>query len=446
MGFKILGRTRVQSGLKNKNMVKVSFSTSTTFEGDLNALVENERTALTVRFDLDEPAPAGGLKVYVDSEVEQIVNRLDLTGFEFRPVAENIDPSSIDTNSDSSGFFVTVDEGATTGSFTINVLDNLEPDRALPEILDGLVESEFSLVATDGVNSENTELAGDLGDYTLNPDAASSTVLFADDESQLPVSAPPLNPGYDEAVSGDISTDPNNPLELPLSEGITPLSATTSDGDQEYVTVTIPEGFQLDTLVLESFSESNVAFIGVQEGDTFTEPLNDSAVRGNLLGYALFGEPRQVGTDILDNIARGWAAIGFEGALPGGVYTFALQQIGISSDYTLAFNVSESPVEPTPEAANDFLTGENFLGGRDTDTITDFDVTSDMNGSLSSPREASGLAEGEMAFEELLIADSDAVPAISAIETGETLAIVQGVDADEFTPNLFAVAPDISLV
>ena len=62
MGFKILGRTRVQSGLKNKNMVKVSFSTSTTFEGDLNALVENKRTALTVRFDLDEPAPAGGLK------------------------------------------------------------------------------------------------------------------------------------------------------------------------------------------------------------------------------------------------------------------------------------------------------------------------------------------------------------------------------------------------
>ena len=146
---------------------------------------------------------------------------MDLTGFEC-PVAENIDPSSIDTNSDNSGFFVTVDEGATTGSFTINVFDNLEPDRALPEILDGLVESEFSLVATDGVNSENTELAGDLGDYTLNPDAASSTVLFADDESQLPVSAPPLNPGYDEAVSGDISTDPNNPLELPLSEGITP--------------------------------------------------------------------------------------------------------------------------------------------------------------------------------------------------------------------------------
>jgi hypothetical protein len=372
-------------------MIEVSFSTSTTFDGDFNALVENQRTSLTLRFDLDEPAPEGGLKVYVDSEVEQIVNRLDLAGFGFRPITENIDPSSINTNSDSSGFFLTVDEGATMGSFTINVLDNLEPDRYFPEILDGLVESEFSLVTPDGVASIDVELVGNLGDYTVDPNAASSTVLFADNESQLPIIAPQLNPGYDEAVSGDISNDPTNPLELPLSEGITPLSVTTSDGDQEYLTITIPEGFQLDTLVLESFSESNVAFIGVQEGDTFTEPLNDSAVRGNILGYALFGEPRQVGTDILDNIARGWAAIGFEGALPSGVYTFAFQQNGISSDYTLAFNVSESPVEPTPEPSDDFLTRDNFsgvwnwdwfiLGNSDrSDTIRNFDQTEDFIG------------------------------------------------------------------
>lgn len=331
----------------NSNMIQVSLSTSTTFDGDFNALVENQRTALTFRFDLDKPASAGGLKVYVDNEVEQIVNRLDLAGFGFRPITENIDPSSIDTNSDDSGFFLTVDEGATMGSFTINVLDNLEPDKFLPEILDGLVESEFSLVTSDGVASSDVEFMGELGDYTINPspDAASSMVLFADDESQISI-FPQLNAGYDEAVSGDISNDPTNPLELPLSAGITPLSVTTGDRDQEYVTITIPEGLQLDTLVLESFSESNVAFIGVQEGDTFTEPLDDSAVRGNIDGYALFGEPRQVGTDILDNIARGWGAIGFEGALPSGVYTFALQQIGISSEYTITFNVSESPVEP----------------------------------------------------------------------------------------------------
>ena len=36
-------------------MPQVSLSTSTSFDGDLNALVEDQGTSLTVRFDLDEP-------------------------------------------------------------------------------------------------------------------------------------------------------------------------------------------------------------------------------------------------------------------------------------------------------------------------------------------------------------------------------------------------------
>ncbi|MDY7020043.1 MAG: hypothetical protein SWJ54_01610 [Cyanobacteriota bacterium] len=406
-------------------MVQVNFSTSTTFDGDLNALVENQRTELTVNFKLDEPAPVGGLKVYVDSDVEQIVNRLDLEGFEFRPNTENIDPSSIGTNADSSGFFLTIDEGEMTGSFSIDVLNNLEPTELLPETFDGLVEAEFSLVTPETITSEDAEFVGNLSDYTINLEVASSTVLFADKESQLPVVTPPLNPGYDEAVSGDVSDDPTKPIELPLLEGITPLSVTTGDRDQEYVTVTIPEGFQLDTVVLESFSESNVAFIGVQEGETFTEPLNDSAVRGNLLGYALFGEPRQVGTNILDNVARGWGAIGFEGALPSGVYTFALQQIGISSDYTLAFNVSESPEEST----DDFLTGDSLSDG--TDPIIDFDLTEDI----------AEFVEGELMLEDIEI-DSNA--ATNIVETGESFVASDLVDFDELTAEVFMAIPDVS--
>ncbi|MEO0834904.1 MAG: hypothetical protein AAFY16_02715, partial [Cyanobacteria bacterium J06642_3] len=105
----------------------------------------------------------------------------------------------------------------------------------------------------------------------------------------------------------------------------------------------------------------------------FTEPLDDSADTSNLLGYTLFGNPRQVGTDILDEIGNGQGAIGFEGALPSGVYTFALQQLDISSDYILEFNVSEAtsttpaeesttPPEPetseTPEEPTTPSTGE----------------------------------------------------------------------------------------
>ena len=48
-------------------MVQVSFSTSTTYEGEANALIEEQDTSLTVNFELDEPAPVGGLRVFVDS-------------------------------------------------------------------------------------------------------------------------------------------------------------------------------------------------------------------------------------------------------------------------------------------------------------------------------------------------------------------------------------------
>lgn len=68
---------------------------------------------------------------------------------------------------------------------------------------------------------------------------------------------------YDEAIDGDISDDPNNPLSLILAEGTNSISATTGGGEQEYVTVTIPEGFQLDSLVLDSFTPNDVGFIGV---------------------------------------------------------------------------------------------------------------------------------------------------------------------------------------
>ncbi|MEM1293473.1 MAG: D-alanyl-D-alanine carboxypeptidase, partial [Cyanobacteria bacterium P01_H01_bin.162] len=166
-------------------MVQVSLSTTTTFDGDLNALIEDQGTALTVRFDLDEPAPEGGLRVYVDSEVEQIINRLDLPGFVASPTLENIDLASLATNFDNSGFAVTIDEGATFGSFTINVFNNPEPDTFLPETFDGLVEAALSLRTQAEVDpADQNDITG-VGDYTINPSAASSTVIFADEASQL---------------------------------------------------------------------------------------------------------------------------------------------------------------------------------------------------------------------------------------------------------------------
>ncbi|MEA5517949.1 calcium-binding protein [Limnoraphis robusta Tam1] len=96
---------------------------------------------------------------------------------------------------------------------------------------------------------------------------------------------------------------------------------------------------------------------------------------------------------------------------------------------------------------NDTLTGDDFSGGSGsdlfvfgngdgTDTITDFDVTEDFI----------GLVEGELTFADIQIIEIDGNAAIEVIESGETLAVLQGVGSDELTPELFIVTPDVSLV
>lgn len=58
---------------------------------------------------------------------------------------------------------------------------------------------------------------------------------------------------YNEGTSGDISDDPSNPLVLQLGTGVIFLRATSFAGDVEYVTVNVPERFQLDSLKLASY-------------------------------------------------------------------------------------------------------------------------------------------------------------------------------------------------
>lgn len=173
-------------------MTQVSLSTSTTFDGDLNALVEDQGTSLTVRFDLDEAAPTGGLKVYIDSEIEQILNRLDLPAAIANPQVENLNLLATQTNSDNSGLAVEITEGSTFATVTLDIFDNPEPDTSLPETFDGRVDAVFSLVTADQIAPEDQGSITGVGDYTVDPDAASSTVIFADDASQLTDTPPPV--------------------------------------------------------------------------------------------------------------------------------------------------------------------------------------------------------------------------------------------------------------
>ncbi|NEP19629.1 MAG: D-alanyl-D-alanine carboxypeptidase, partial [Leptolyngbya sp. SIO4C1] len=239
-------------------MPQVSLSATTSFNGDLNALVEDQSTALTVRFDLDEPAPAGGLKLFVDSEIEQLVSRLDLPGFIFNPTTENINPNLLGTSFDNSGFFLTIDEGATFGSFTINVFNNVEPSPTLPETFDGRVDAVFMLKTQDEVPDEDLADVGTLSDYTIDPTAGSTTVVFADTADQLTdTPEPPTGPPTSELPLVSLHTGPDFLVE---AEG------TVSAHVFNVTNATIPEGGLVVSVSAPGLGEFDLDAINVSEG------------------------------------------------------------------------------------------------------------------------------------------------------------------------------------
>ena len=246
-------------------MPQVSLSTSTSFDGDLNALVEDQGTALTVRFDLDEPAPAGGLKVYIDSEVEQILNRLDLPGAIANPQVENLNLLATQTNFDNSGLAVEITEGATFATVTLNVFDNAEPDTFLPETFDGRVEAMFSLVTADQIAAADPNDITGVGDYTIDPAAASSTVIFADEASQLmetPMPEPPMpeppSPPVAEGLQVSLFTGPDYLIE---DEGTVSAHAFLATNG------VIPEGGLVVSVDAPNLSEFDLAGISVEGGE-----------------------------------------------------------------------------------------------------------------------------------------------------------------------------------
>ena len=170
---------------------------------------------------------------------------------------------------------------------------------------------------------------------------ATAPVLVSAQDGTVEAEAPVLVSAQDgaaEADSGDFSNDAANPTAVALANGSNLLSGSVVGGDSadlDYVTVNVPEGHVLAAADLVSYESGNgnaVSFIGIQEGTAFTEPA-DSPNPANLLGLLLFGVDA-AGTDILPALGAGANpfggdnAIGFEGPLGAGDYTFWIQETG----------------------------------------------------------------------------------------------------------------------
>jgi hypothetical protein len=164
---------------------------------------------------------------------------------------------------------------------------------------------------------------------------------------------------WNEAVNGDLSNNQAAPSAVTLSAGANTVigNATGGPDTQDWLAVTVPGGFQLDSFKLVAYQSTDVqGFTGFQAGSAF---VGSPFTAGSYAGYAHYGTAATnpplatanlVGADLLPimaNPAVSAGATGFTIPLPAGTYTFLIQQLGASTDYTFEYGVSQTPAPST---------------------------------------------------------------------------------------------------
>lgn len=169
------------------------------------------------------------------------------------------------------------------------------------------------------------------------------------------LAAPATALAYDEAVSGDLSSDPNTPTALAFVPGTNvvtgSVTSTAPTDTADYFTFTVPSGFRVEAIKQMAWSDvpgpgpGNRGYHAIIAGPTSLVP-----TAGNSLQFLGGHHMDQVasGTDLLTDLggAGRQAGTGF-GALGPGVYTYHVQQTGAQkSAYNLQFVLVEFRAVP----------------------------------------------------------------------------------------------------
>jgi hypothetical protein len=164
---------------------------------------------------------------------------------------------------------------------------------------------------------------------------------------------------WDESLGGDLSSTQASPSSATLVSGTNSIIGSLSSADhQDWITLNVPSGFQLNSIFLNAYSSTDAqGFTGMQAGSVFS---GSTFTAGNYLGYAHFGTgatnngpaTNLVGADILPIMKDPSAASGAQGFsnLGSGSYAFLIQQTGsAATTYQFDYNVAAVP-EPTLNA------------------------------------------------------------------------------------------------
>lgn len=155
---------------------------------------------------------------------------------------------------------------------------------------------------------------------------------------------------HNEAVDGDLSSDPNGPTALVFSAGSNSVSGTmiaTAD-TRDYLTFSVPAGHALTALRLLNYEDvatgggGDRGFLSINAGTTSFIPSGPTA--GSFLGGNHL-DPAPAGTDLLPSLAVGpIAGTGFSVPLGAGDYTFLVQQTGsVETAYAFDFEIAVIP-------------------------------------------------------------------------------------------------------
>jgi hypothetical protein len=190
---------------------------------------------------------------------------------------------------------------------------------------------------------------------------------------------------WDESVNGLLSANYLAPTPFTLSPGtssvigivgtdgsaISPVPDTNPSG-QDFLSITIPAGYQLNSLVCSNWVSpggDDTGFIGLVRGSTFISNIFDpTAYLGwTHVGTGTYDDPQDgeqpvvtIGDNLLPIMGSGtfdYEAQGFTGPLPSGTYTLLIQQQDADNYYQYDFGVSA-----VPEPASLGLVGLTSIG------------------------------------------------------------------------------------